>query len=92
MHARAYVAESFVDDATMSHVGHAGFFKVPGWLSIFSECLSAPLWLWNPEVPDMLYGWNHNASRFSKTLFSGREQRSKAMLCHVNSQSLPIAV
>lgn len=82
MHARAYVAESFVDDATMSHVGHAGFFKVPGRLSIFSECLSAPLWLWNPEVPDMLYGWNHNASRFSKTVQRKRtEVQSYVVTC-----------
>lgn len=51
MHARVYVAVSYVADATTLHISHAGPFNVQGQLSILPECLSVHAWTWNPEVP-----------------------------------------
>lgn len=40
MHARVYVAVSYITDATTLHISRAGHFKVQGRLSILPECLS----------------------------------------------------
>ena len=39
MRARAHAAVSYIDDATMPHVGHAGSFKILGAIRHFCTCV-----------------------------------------------------
>ena len=55
MRTRAHVAVSYIGDATMRHMGHAGPFRVPRATRLFlPEGLSAHAWSWDLEVPEML--------------------------------------
>ena len=46
MRTRAHTAASYVDDATMLHVGHVGSFKIPRAIRHF--CLTACLYTHGP--------------------------------------------
>ena len=57
MYARAYIAASYVGDATIPHVDRAGPFKVPRAARYFRlKAYPHKAWPSNPEVPAMLIG------------------------------------